>query len=167
MKRKILIVIICITLLCAGCLSSCSRQSPSAKNILSRLLETEIDLPSGQVYLSTSSEGNESYVSDSLLCALYGGGSMPNEYDDWLDFAIFLSSSHPCEFAVFLCDSPQSALDTSKTLCTRLTTLKNFWSGSEYSSYTENAEVVILENFCILIISSDTTAAKKTLKALI
>ena len=166
MKRNFLILILCISMLCA-CLCSCSRQTPSAKKILSRLLETEIDLPSGQVYLSTSTEGDKSYIPHSMLCALYGDGSMPKEYADWLDFAIYLSSSHPCEFAVFLCDSPQAALDTSKTLCSRLTTLKNFWSGSEYSSYTENAEVLISGNFCILIISSDTTAAKKALKSLI
>ncbi len=167
MKRKILIIILCITLLCIVCLSSCSRQPPSAQNILSHLLETEINLPSGQVYLSSSPEGEDSYVSSSLLAVLYGGGSEPNEYDDWVEFAIFLSSSHPCEFAVFLCDSPQSALDTSKTLCSRLTTLKNFWSDSQYSSYTEGAEVIISGNFCALIVSSDTTAAKKVLKSLI
>ncbi len=166
MKRKALIIFLCVTILCA-CLSSCSRQPPSAQYVLSSLLKTEIDLPSGQVYLSTSSEGEASYVSSSLLAALYGGGSEPKEYDDWVEFAIFLSSSHPCEFAVFLCDSPQSALDTSKTLSSRLTTLKNFWSDSQYSSYTDNAEVIISENFCVLIVSSDTTAAKKTLKSLI
>ncbi len=166
MKRKFLILILCITILCT-CLSSCSRQTPSAQSVLSRLLETEINLPSGQVYLSTSLEGEASYVSSSLLAALYGGGSEPKEYDDWVNFAIFLSSSHPCEFAVFLCDSPQSALDTSKTLSSRLTTLKNFWSDSQYSFYTDNAEVIISGNFCILIVSSDTTAAKKALKSLI
>ncbi len=166
MKRKVLIIILCATVLCA-CLSSCSRQPPSAQYVLSGLLQTEINLPSGQVYLSTSPEGESSYVSDALLCALYGGGSMPKEHDDWVEFAIYLSNSHPCEFAVFLCDSPQSALDTSKTLCSRLTTLKNFWGDSEYSSYTESAEVVISGNFCVLIISSDTTAAKKALKSLI
>lgn len=167
MKRKFLIVILCIMLLCTVCLSSCSQQPPSAQSILSRLLKTEIDLPSGQVYLSNSPEGERSCVPHSLLCALYGGGSMPKEYDDWVEFAIFLSSSHPCEFAVFLCDSPQSALDTSKTLCARLTTLKNFWDDSEYSSYTNNAEVIISGNFCVLIVSSDTSTAKKTLKSLI
>ena len=166
MKRKFLILILSITILCT-CLSSCSRQPPSAKSVLSLLIETEIDLPSGQVYLSTSTEGEASYVSNSLLAALYGGGSEPREYDDWVEFAIFLSSSHPCEFAVFLCDSPQSALDTSKTLCSRLTTLKNFWSDSQYSFYTESAEVIISGNFCILVVSSDTTAAKKALKSLI
>ncbi len=166
MKRNFLILILCISILCV-CTCSCSQQPPSVQSILYRLIEAEIDLPSGQVYLSSSSEGDESYVSDSLLCALYGGGSMPKEYDDWVEFAIFLSSSHPCEFAVFLCDSPQSALDTSKVLSSRLTTLKNFWSGSEYSSYTDNAEVIISENFCVLVVSSDTTAAIKILKSLL
>ena len=166
MKRKILVLILCISILCA-CLSSCSRQPPAAKSVLSRLLQTEIDLPSGQVYLSSSPEGDKSYIPDSLVASLYGGGSMPREYDDWVEFAIFLSSSHPCEFAVFLCDSPQSALDTSKTLCSRLTTLKNFWSDSQYSFYTENAEVIISGNFCVLVVSSDTTTAKKMLKTLI
>ncbi len=166
MKRNFLILILCISILCA-CVCSCSQQPPSAEGILSHLLQTEIDLPSGQVYLSGSPEGEESYVSDSLLCALYGGGSMPKEYDDWVEFAIFLSSSHPCEFAVFMCDSPQSALDTSKTLCSRLTSLKNFWSDSQYSSYTDNAEVIISGNICVLIVSSDTTAAKRLLKSII
>lgn len=167
MKIKFLIIILCITLLCPICLSACAGEMPSAEKILSSLVQNEINLPSGQVYLSTSPEGEESYVPRSLLCALYGGGSLPPEHNDWIEFAIFLSRSHPCEFAVFLCDSPQSALDTSKTLCSRLTTLRNFWRDSQYSSYTDNAEVIISGNFCILIISSDTAAAKKNLKSLI
>lgn len=167
MKRKFLIFILCITLLCPSCLSSCSRQPPSAKSILSSLIENEINLPSGRIYMSDAAEGEDGYTSDSLIASLYGGGSLPPECSDWIEFAIFLSSSHPCEFGVFLCDSAQSALDTSKTLCCRLSSLKSFWDGSEYSDYTSNAEVIISGNFCVLIISSDTTAAKKSLKSLI
>ncbi len=158
---------LCIILLCPVCLSSCEKNMPSTEKILSSLIQNEINLPSGQVYLSKSPKGEDSYVTDSLISSLYGGGSMPPEHNDWIEFAIFLSSSHPCEFAVFLCDSAQAALDTSKTLCSRLTALKNFWEGSQYSSYTDNAEVIISGNFCVLIISSDTVAAKKTLKSLI
>lgn len=144
-------------------LTSCTKCPPSTSSVLQKLIECEIGLPCGNVYLSEAPEGSENYTDDSLIGSLYGDGSTPAESGEWIEFAIFLSSAHhPCEFGVFLCKSAQAASDTSKMLCRRLDTLKNSWSGTSYASYTDNASVIISGNFCFLLISSDSKQAKNT-----
>ena len=169
MKRKSFTLFLCAVILCgAVCLTSCSQKSATAQSVLYAMMTAEIGLPSGNVYLSDAPEGDNGYTSDSLLAALYGDGSAPVESGEWLEFAIFLSGAkHPCEFGVFLCESAQSASDTGKMLCRRLDILKTAWSGTEYSSYVDNASVCVSGNFCILIISSDASSARKAAMTLI
>ena len=163
MKYKILSVIICCSLLWGSLsLISCSKEKPSTQSILNHLIKNEVSLPSGRVYLSTAPEGSDFYVSDSLLSALYGGGSTPIESKLWIEYSIFLSTTaHPCEFAVFLCTDTNGASDTAKMLCRRLDILKSAWLDSEYSAYVESAEITVLKNYCIFTISSDSKAQKK------
>lgn len=162
---KIISVLLCFAVCICTIFSfaSCSKYSPSTSSVLQNLIDCEIGLPSGNIYLSEAPEGSANYTNDSLIASLYGDGSKPVESDEWIEFAIFLSNTHhPCEFGVFLCKSAQAASDTSKMLCRRLDTLKNSWSGTKYASYTDNASVTVSGNFCFLLISSDTKQAKST-----
>lgn len=153
-------LLLCITLCFCSVFSfvSCSKEMPSTSSVLSNIIGCEIGLPSGNIYLSDAPEGSENYTDSSLIAALYGEGnsSKPIESSEWIEFAIFLSNTnHPCEFGVFLCNSSKSATDTSKMLCRRLDTLRNSWSDTTYSDYTDNASVIVSGNFCFLLISSD------------
>ncbi|MBE6548383.1 MAG: hypothetical protein E7667_05870 [Ruminococcaceae bacterium] len=163
MKLKFFSVIVCLSLIgCILCASSCAESTASAEDVLSAMVHTEPSLPSGKIYLSTAAEGEKQYTPQSLLASLYGGGSAPIEQSEWVEFAIFLSSAHhPCEFAVFLCQSAQSASDTAKMLCRRLDTLKASWADTQYSSYTENGCVSVSGNYCILTVCADKKAALK------
>lgn len=154
-------VLICM-LICVICTSCAPRTTPHAENVLLCMLESEKDLPSGRIYTSNAAEGDSKHTPNSLLSALYGEGSMPVESGEWIEYAIFLSNTNcPCELAVFLCNSPQSALDTSKMLCRRLDTLKTGHKNGNYNAYMDNAAVTVSNNYCIFIISSDTPNAKK------
>ena len=121
MKTKIISTLLAIFLLFSVfCLPSCSRNMPSTKDILIAMTAAEVGLPSGRVYLSSAEPGSENYTPPALLASLYGGGSAPIEQSEWVEFAIFLpTAQHPCELAVFLCQSDQSASDTAKMLCLR------------------------------------------------
>ena len=170
MKSKFLIFSLCVILLCSSAVyfSSCSKEAASTKDVLAAVIAAEVGLPSGNIYLSDAPKGDKRYTDSSLLASLYGNGSAPVECGEWVEFAIFLSSAkHPCEFAVFLCESSQSVSDTAKMLCRRLDLLKTAWSDTEYSSYTQNARVTVSGNFCFFIVSSDADAAQKAALSLI
>ena len=128
---KLFLRFICI-LICAAFISalpSCGAGERAASlDVVSSLVENEVGLPSGQIYSSNAEEGDDGYVSDELLCALYGEGKMPPEKDEWIEFSFFLSTAqHPCELAVFLCSSPDSASDTAHLLCSRIDNVAKIW----------------------------------------
>lgn len=145
------------------CIPSCAKQDmPSCRDILGEIMTSEIGLPAGRVYSSGATEGNEEYLPDSLINALYGNGSRPVMSDGWLDLAVFLpSSSHPCELAVFLCDSEDTATDTARMLCRRLDTLRTVKGYGEFSAYFDTATVTVMRNYVLFLISSDTENALK------
>ncbi len=169
---KLFLRFICI-LICAATilfLPSCgAKERVASLDVVSSLAEGEVALPSGQIYSSTAIEGEEGYISDELLCALYGEGRMPPEREEWIEFSFFLSNAeHPCELAVFLCSSPDSASDTARLLCSRIDNVGKIWAhDAQYSGYIENASVTVIKNYVVMCISSDGAYAQKIAKRLI
>jgi hypothetical protein len=147
-------------------LCACAKkETPSCRELIVALTDAEIGLPAGRIYCLLSEEGDPEFFSQSLINSLFGGGEKPVMADGWLDCAVFLSSGkHPCEFAAFFCDSPDSADDTAKMLCRRLSSLKTAKSSDEYDSFFNSACVMISKNYVFLIISSDTDNAKNILR---
>ena len=144
--------------------SSCAeREMPSCRDVLGEIIAAEIGLPAGRVYSSKADEGEDEYLPDSLVKVLYGNGSRPVMADGWLDIALFLpSSSHPCEIAVFLCNSEDTATDTARMLLRRLDTLRTAKGDNELVSYFDTATVTVMRNYVLLLISSDVESAVKT-----
>ena len=150
-------------------LSSCAKtDNPDCRVILSEMISAEIGLPSGKIYSSRAEDGDAEYLSDHLLNSLYGEGKKPVMAEGWLDIALFLPSlAHPCEFAVILCDSEDTATDTARMLCRRLDAIRTTKSEGEYAQLTENATVTVIGNYALLIISSDTENAIKSASKII
>ena len=150
-------------------LSSCAASStPDCREILTAMTDAEIGLPAGKTYSLRAKKGDDEYLSEHLLNSLYGDGERPVMADGWIDIAIFLSlSDHPCEFAVFLCDSKDTATDTARMLCRRLDAIRTTKSEGEYARLTENATVTVIGNYALLIISSDTENAIKSASKII
>ena len=152
-------------------------------DIVTAMTELEVGLPAGKIYSHSAKEGEIGYIPDSLLSSLFGGGEMITLFDGWIDYAFFMpSSAHPCEFVVILCDTPTTAKDTARLLSRRLNTLRNANKSNissanranadstyhlETVAYLDNAAVTISRNYVLLIISSDTPAAKKKALAMI
>lgn len=165
MKRIILI----LTLLLLFSLPSCAaREMPTCRDILGEIMKSEIGLPAGKVYSMHSPDGDGEQLPDKLIARIFGEGTTPAVASGWLDLALFLSTSaHPCEFAVILCDSEDTATDTARLLCRRLDAIRTAKSEGEYARLTENATVTVIGNYALLIISSDTENAIKSASKII
>ena len=126
------------------------------------MTDAEISLPAGKIYWSGVEEGEDGYLSASLLNALLGSNMTDSLSESWLDIALFLSlGESPSEFAVILCRDRDSAIDTAKLLNLRLSSVKATKKSPEYKEMTENAKVTVVGNYALLIISTDSEAALK------
>ena len=157
-------------------LTSCtySTELVSCEEIVRAIAENEVGIPAGKIYSASAGEGEDDYIPDSLVNSLFGEGGRLALFDGWVDCAFFMpSSSHPCEIVAILCDTPETAKDTARLLCRRLNTIRNVKGGSQninttdLAVYLDSAEVTISRNYVLLIISSDTAAAKKCALAMI
>lgn len=148
---------------------ACGRQeNTSCREILHAMTEAEIGLPTGKVYSMHSPDGDGEQLPDKLIARIFGEGTTPAVASGWLDLALFLSTSaHPCEFAVILCDSEDTATDTARLLCRRLDAIRTAKGAGEYAKLTENATVTVIGNYALLIISSDTENAIKSASKII
>ena len=157
MKKAALLVIVLSILLFQSCATSSSH---TCREILDKIIESEVGLPAGRIYSLTSSEESDEYLSSSLILALYGGEALSDISSGWIDCAIFLPySSHPCEFAVFLCRDSDIATDTARLLCSRLDKIRVAKDSEQYSAMLRDAAVTVKGNYVFLIISSDSENA--------
>ena len=140
----------------------------SCSEILDELKDTEVGLPAGKTYDIKAGEGENEFLPERLLSSLYGEGATPPMREGWLDIALFLPiSSHPCEFAVILCNSDDTATDTARLLCRRLDSIRTLKQNGEYSALLEGARVTVIRNYALLIISSDAENAVKTVTRIV
>ena len=131
-------------------------------------MKAEIGLPAGRVYDLSAKEGDNEYLDERVINSLFGEGATPPMRRGWIDLALFLpTSSHPCELAVFLCDSPDTAADTARILCRRIDIIKSTKGGGEYALMLDCATVTIIKNYVLFIISSDTETARRSARNII
>ncbi len=164
MKTWVYTVLLTLTVL----LCSCARADASSAQVLSALIDAEIGLPAGQIYLSAASEDDASYLSPDLVAALYGEGELPWQLSLLEDYGLFLSTAqHPCEFAVFRVRARSDTDDVAAMCLSRLDALRIHYKDTAYAAYLQNARVVVSGNYVLLLISSDTAhalgAAKRVL----
>lgn len=163
---RLLSIILLFTLCLCACSRVESKSSISCLELIKNLTESEIRLPSGTIYSSQAAQGEDGYISPTLLSALFGGGTFSELRNGWLEYSFFLPySSHPCEFVSIYCDSLNNATDTARLLSKRLNSIKN--TKQEQNGMLSQAKVIIIKNYVFLIVSSDSENAVKLLKSLI
>ena len=149
-------------------LPSCSLlqgETSSCREIVGAMAKAEIGLPAGVFYSSSAPKGDEEFLSNTLMCALFGNGSFSTLSKDWIDAAVFLSlKESPCEFAVILCASRYAAIDTAKLFSSRISAIKITTNDPKYKEMTETATATVIRNYAILIISTDPQNALKAAK---
>ena len=155
-KLRVLLLVLSILLL----LCSCAKEQATAAQVLDALVKAEIGLPAGQIYLSAAPEDDASYLSPDLVAALYGEGELPWQLSLLEDYGLFLSTAqHPCEFAVFRVRARSDTDDVAAMCLSRLDALRIHYKDTQYASYTQNARVVVIGKYVLLLISSDTEHA--------
>jgi hypothetical protein len=161
--KRLFTLLLTISIICTSLCSCGAKDYAPCRDVLGALIDSEVGLPAGKAYDMRAPEGDGEYLPESLLGTLYGNGGLPPVASAWIDCALFLSlGEHPCEFAVFLCDSNGSAVDTARILCSRLDSLKTIKGGGEYDALLGGARVCIIKNYVVFLISSDSDAAEKT-----
>ena len=157
MYKKMLSLLLIFPLLL---LASCARSDATPEQVLDALTKAEIGLPAGQVYLASAPEDDAAYLSPDLMAALYTEGEPPWQLALLKDYGLFLSTAqHPCEFAVF-CTYARSDTDEIAAMChARLDDLRVHYKDTPYAAYLEQARVVVMGKYVLLIISSDTEHA--------
>ena len=120
------------------------------------MIGAEIGLPAGQVYLASAPKESEAYLAPDLMAALYGEGELPWQLSLLEDYGLFLSTAqHPCEFAVFRVRARSDTDDVAAMCLSRLDALCIHYKDTQYASYTQNARVVVIGKYVLLLISSD------------
>ena len=146
-------------------LPSCQKQEyTDCRQLLDILTEAEISLPSGKYYSLSAKEGDDEFLSDSLISALYGSNALSKISEGWIDCSLYISFlEDPREFAIIYCKNKDYANDTARLLCARLSGIKAA-TDTKYSKMIEEACVSVVGNYAILIISSDSATGFKALK---
>ena len=161
--RVLLLVLSILLLLCA-----CAKEQATAAQVLSALIDAEIGLPAGQIYLSAAPEDDAAYLSPDLVAALYGEGELPWQLSLLEDYGLFLSTAqHPCEFAVFRVRARSDTDDVAAMCLSRLDTLRMHYKDSVYAAYLQNARVVVCGKYVLVLISSDPEHALRAAKGVI
>ena len=152
--RKLRAPLLLLSILLLLC--SCAKEQATAAQVLDALVAAEIGLPAGQIYLSAAPEDDASYLSPDLVAALYGEGEPPWQLSLLEDYGLFLSTAqHPCEFAVFRVRARSDTDDVAAMCLSRLDALRIHYKNTQYASYTQNARVVVIGKYVLLLISSD------------
>ena len=161
--------LLCLFSLMLGLGTSCRRSAQTPYEVLLTMQAIEKPLPAGKLYVRSAPEGDKLHLSDELLSALFGNGSIPPAMDGVEDAACFFSYSHPCEFAVFLCKTVHATSAVSKLCLKRLDTLRQYRSyegldDATVSEYLDRASVTVRGRYVILCVSSDPEAILRALR---
>lgn len=163
MKKSIYLIILIFSLF----LISCSQKDLSAENVLKHTYP-DLNLSSGHLYLSNSTEGSENYMSPALFSVMYSKNQTDGVPKTVEEYAIFVSSFElPFEIAVFRCYSPSSCDEIEKLCLSRLDALKKFYKNSEYSQILNDAFVMRDGKFVIAVISQDQKSISDSLKKIL
>ena len=166
MKKPLCFIIIFCILLSTSC-SKNKNHTPLCYEIVKGMCDEELNLPTGVIYTSRATEGEEGYIKEYLLASLFGNGKQLDIFEFWDDVAIFLPSGEgACEFIAIHCINSDNVEDTARLLSTRLNDLKNS-KGKKNPEYFEGMEILTIKNYIIMVASKDAKAAYKAAREVI
>ncbi len=137
---------------------SCSAQSVSAEEILYEICAS-LELPAGQTYLLRAAEGEKNYLSADTAGTLYGEKAVNETFPLLEDYAIYLSSSLPCEIAVFRCYSRSDTDKVSAMCLERADALGALMKNTEFYELYQNAEIITHKKYVLMLLCEDTDRA--------
>lgn len=165
-KNGIAFILIFLLIMLCSC-KSADNGRVKCSEAVDAVYDAEVAKCPGVIYSLNAIEGESGHMSRTMMSAVLGGGKELDIFKLWDDAAMFLpSGEHPFEIAIIHCKSSNDTGDTSKLLASRLDMLKNA-KAEKYPEYFEDASVTVIGNYCIMIISCDSSEALKTVKGII
>ena len=155
-------VFIAFFLILAICLYGCARAEISAEEVLYSVC-AELELPSGETYLSFADEGSRGYFSAEKMREIYGKEA-EKVFSLTSEYAVFFSSfAYPYEVAVLKCRSRSDTYAAAALLSRRADEVSIALRDTEFSDAADKGITVIKGRFVIFIRSDDHEGAKKIL----
>ena len=163
--RRAAVMLLFLSLLFSGC-SSRRAPPPSAVSVLeamqAAMADTAQTFPDGIIRHRAVSAGDPSYLTDTLLSALYGEAARGlldgDERGDGAvgDAALFLSvMPYPCELAVFRCSDVRTASAVATICRGRLDTVAKGYDDGEWADIASRGAVTAEGCFVFLVIAED------------
>ena len=160
-------ILLCFLLALSLLLLSCNGQGGvCAEEAVLAMCQAEKPLPDGRLYVRSAASDDEKAISDTLLSALYGNGTLPPALDEISDAAFYFSYTSPVEFAAFQCKSRDSTEAVAALCHQRLDILRSVRTESSDAQYLDRAEITVCGRWVVLCISSDADAAIRAFKRL-
>ena len=155
--KQTLILLITLSLILA--LTSCGHEA-AVEDILSAMCDSQPPLPAGQMYQSAAEAGEDGFADEELLAVLFGGGSLPVEFEVISDFSFRLSTGEtPHEFAVFRCLSSRDAYDVAQMCLRRGDLLRRGHIETEWEAVTQEAQVTVCGKYVMWAVGEDVPSA--------
>ncbi len=151
MKKKFgfFIKIASVAILLAVLVSCGDRRN--TEDILFNITKRFDDLPDGNVYLSSATEGSENFLSASVIKSLYHDGADEYEFSMIEEYAIYISSfAKPSEIAVYKCYSRSDANLIASMCLKRIEKLSIMLAGTAFSEIPLRADIDIKGHFVIV-----------------
>ena len=154
MKASVFKTLICLFVILAPVLQSCSKAQKSAEDILYRICAS-VELPAGSTYLSQAEEGEENYLSPDTASALYGARALEEKLPLVEEYAIYLAASAPCEIAVFKCRSRSDTDGVAEMCLERADALGALMKGTALDGLYGQARVTKHKKYVVMILCED------------
>ena len=151
---------LCLLLLILPCSLLACRAPAQVGDILTEMIDSQTELPAGQIYRKDAPPGDGGYTDDELLSVLYGDGILPPEFEVINDFSIRLSAfAEPYELAVFRCVSERDAYDVARMCLRRVQRLAISCRETEFADMADSAQVSIRGKYVLIAICDDPQGA--------
>ena len=152
-----------LALSCFGC----SDKYKSAEEAFSVFSDAYGNLPAGKLYLSRSSEWEDTYLPEEIIYSLYEGINGECEYDYVAESAIYLSTSlyNFYEVAIFICHSNSDTEAVAKMCHKRIDVARRLHSYANTDAI-ENARVEIHGRMVIMCVLPDAEGTARAFRAL-
>ncbi len=159
-------IITAFLLILAVCLYGCVRSDIRAEDLLYSIC-AELELPSGETYLSFAEEGSKGYFSTDMMKNTYGKEA-EKIFSLLSDYAVYFSSfAYPYEVAVLKCRSRSDVNKVAALLQKRADEVSIALRDTELSSFADNNLVLIKGRLVISVRSEDPDKTRKLLSELL
>lgn len=159
--RKILPFLCLLLAVClfSGCAGGSSRD---VRAVLDDLCAGEAPLPAGEIRHWKAPAEDEKPLTDDLLAAMFGSGTLPPEAEEIDDLACFLAPRSPVEITVIRCKASGDTDRIARMCLSRLSHLQSSYAGDpDAAEVLDGAFVAQSGRYVVLCVVRDTAEVKR------